>query len=590
MEIWARFLKLNISEDEYYTNMADYIGHVLVFNTAFYYKQPTSFYNPTLIIEHDFLETASCNYVAIDYVDQPDPGQAATHNYKYYFIEDVRTISATTCEVDLKFVAFRTCPWRNANTKLQLAYSSRESDWSTTCDEPRFDPYSVQGEFMGSVRGLRRKKFLTGIHASDDGNTDIEGHTVDESYGVYLVNWWWGYNAPNGSLGMVYGAMSKNNFDMFIGGLVQFVVDNPGSILHGDLDYTKWVISARWFPSLKLSDFANVGYSKVTGVGVGGLAPLNSVTCYLRQNSPGYLYGFSAIPAGPLEVLGGTSLTVAQTENVNKLKFLLQDKWSKMVVSTPVGIGEIPLERLRLGFSTDSSQVATKIGVYSQIDLGTGTMRMVFNSEFLDGYMGSQDTLLSLSGPISIDVKNQFTHVASDKEVVTMALPDIANGIISGAAQGGGAVGGILGGATSLVNKMTSPRRYNIHISGQNDIKYLASNNMSLKEFTVNTLVYLNEDTPIWDSQNVEDGNAGWNANRVYTSYSNWCKQMHHGFPSIKWINCSGLTPSAPDYEMYIKAQNVNDVYVYDYPHWCEEEIARKLMQGVVIKTYDPTP
>ena len=586
MEIWARFLRLNISEDEYYTNMADYIGHVLVFNTQFVFKEPTSFFNPTLIIEHDFLETASCNYVAIDYMDQPDSGQAATHKYKYYFIEDVRTISNEMCEVDLKFDAFRTCPWRNAETKLQLEYSTRLSDWSTTCDEPRFEPYSVQGEFMGQVRGLRRKKFLTGIHASDDGNTDIEGNTVDESYGVYLVNWWWGYNAPNGNLGIVYGAMSRLNFELFIGTVIQYVVDNPSAMFRGDFDYTKWVISAKWFPSLKLSDFANAGYSKVTGVGVGGLVPINNCTCYLRKNSPGYITGFGSIPFGPLEVLGGSSLTVAQTENVNKLKFLLQNKWSKMIVSTPVGIGEIPLERLRLGFSTDSSQVATKIGVYSQIDLGTGTMRMVFNSEFLDGYMGSLDTLLSLSGPISIDVKNQFTHVASDREVVMQSIPDMITGAAIGGAAGG-PLGAVAGGYTTFLKNVMQPRRSNIHVSGQEDIKYLAANNMSLKEFTVNTLVYLNEDTPIWDSQNVEAGST-WNANRVYTSYTNWCKQMHHGFPSMKWINCSGLAPSAPEYEMYIKAQRISDVYVYDYPHWCEEEIARKLMQGVVIKTYTP--
>ena len=576
------FFKLTLSEDEMYVNMDSWVSSHTQLSETFVYKEKTSFYNPTLLLSADFLEVSSCNYAMIKYND----GESPRPQVNYFFIEDVRTCSNDMLEVDLKFDAFRSCPWRNAETKIQLAYSTRESDWSTTCDEPRFDPYSVQGEFMGSVRGLRRKKFLTGINASDNGNTDIEGFTVDESYGVYLVNWWWGYNAPNGSLGIVYGAMSKTNFDLFIGGLVQFVVDNPGSILHGDLDYTKWIISAKWFPSLKLSDFANAGYSKVTGVGVGGLAPLNSVTCYLRQNSPGYLYGFGSIPTGPWEVLGGASGTVAQMQNWGKMKFLLQDKWSKMIVSTPVGIGEIPLERLRLGFSTDSSQVATKIGVYSQIDLSTGTMRMVFNSEFLDGYMGSMDTLLSLSGPISIDVKNQFTHVASDKEVVTMALPDIANGMISGAAQGGGAIGGLLGGAAGLVNKMTSPRRYNIHVSGQEDIKYLAANNMSLKEFTVNTLVYLNEDTPIWDSQNVEDGSAGWNAGRVYTSYTNWCKQMHHGFPSIKWINCSGLAPSAPEDEMYIRAQQVSDVYVYNYPHWCEEEIARKLLQGVVLKTY----
>lgn len=586
MEIWARFLRLNISEDEYYTNMADYIGHVLVFNTQFVFKEPTSFFNPTIILEHDFLETASCNYVCIDYMDQSDPEQAATHDRKYYFIEDVRTISNELCEVDLKFDAFRTCPWRNAETKLQLEYSTRISDWSTTCDELRFEPYSVQGEFMGQVRGLRRKKFLTGIHASDDGNTDIEGNTVDESYGVYLVNWWWGYNSPNGNLGIVYGAMSKLNFERFIGTTVQYVVDNPPAIFRGDFDYTKWVISAKWFPSLKLSDFANAGYSKVTGVGVGGLVPINNCTCYLRQNSPGYITGFGSIPTGPLEVLGGSSLTVAQTENVNKLKFLLQNKWSKMIVSTPVGIGEIPLERLRLGFSTDSSQVATKIGVYSQIDLGTGTMRMVFNSEFLDGYMGSQDTLLSLSGPVSIDVKNQFTHVASDREVVMQSIPDIITGAAIGGTAGG-PLGAVAGGYTAFLKNAMQPRRSNIHVSGQEDIKYFAANNMSLKEFTVNTLVYLNEDTPIWDSQNVEAGST-WNANRVYTSYTNWCKQMHHGFPSIKWINCSGLAPSAPEYEMYIKAQRISDVYVYDYPHWCEEEIARKLMQGVVIKTYTP--
>lgn len=574
------FFKLTLSEDEIYVNMDSWVSSHTQLSETFVYKEKTSFYNPTLLLSADFLEVSNCNYAMIKY----DDGVSPRPQVNYFFIEDVRTCSNDMLEVDLKFDAFRSCPWRNAETKIQLLYSTRENDWSTTCDEPRFDPYAPQAVFLDAPRGMRRNKFTTGIRASDDGNNDVSGiATQSEAFGVYLVNWYWGN--PNVDLGMVWGAFDSAEFNHFISDVVDFVNNNPGAILHGDLDYTKWIISAKWFPSLSINEFTTArGWYRQTGLGVGGLASANC-TCYMRRNSPGVITGYGGIRRGPYEVLTGTSdITIMQ--KCTKLKFLLQDKWSKMIVSTPVGIGEIPLERLRLSPAAGSdSYQATSISVFSQIDLASGTMRIVFDTDYNDGYMGTLDTLLSLSGPISMDVMDRFTHVASDREVVTMALPDIANGIISGAANGGGAIGGILGGATGLVNKMTSPRRYNIHVSGQGDIKYLAANSMSLKEFTVNTFVYLNEDTPIWDSQNVIE-DTGWNANRVYTSYTNWCKQMHHGFPSIKWINCSGLAPSAPEDEMYIRAQQVSDVYVYNYPHWCEEEIARKLLQGVVLKTY----
>lgn len=574
----AYFCQNDLSEDELYVNMRDSVAGMAKFDCEFVYKEPTSFYNPVLIIEHDFLATANCNYVAIYFGDIDD--------YRYFFIEDVITTSFNICEVSCKFDAFRTVPWRNMGTKIQLRYSNRENHWSTTCDEPRFMPYAPQGEWEAQTRGMRRVICNTRIHAQESNVSDVDTGNTSTTYGVYLVKWWWG--SQDGEYGIVYGAFGHEQYSWFMAAVSRFVADNPGAILSGISDFTKFIISARYFPSIRLKDFENAGYVSKTGLGVGGLATVNA-TCLLKHDSAGFLRysGDFADNKGALFPLGPSGID-SEDNKLKKLKFLLQRKWCKLIVDTPVGVGEIPLDCIGVDGQYTAGFAPTNIDVNEFIDLESGTMTMNFCTNYIGtGWNGSSNLLLQLKGPISFDVSNQFMHVTTDGEALIQGMINGGASAVAGGMMAGpvGAAAGFVGGA---IAGLAAPRNINYPVSGYNDIKYLASWDFSLAKYSVTSMIFLNPDTPIWDSQTYSLSTT-WNAQNVYTRYTNWCKELYHGFPSIQYITCSGIGPGVSDTSWYIQAEKILDINVYDYPHWCEDIIKDKLLKGVVLKYYNLT-
>lgn len=577
--------QMPLDSSEMYDDWHNYLNGLgnttSVVNAVFTFKAPTSMMSPSIIMTINYSTAQHYNYARMMIDD--DQG---SYIAKCYYIKDIITINATQCEIQLEFDAFRSVNWRNPNTKFKLAYSTDERKWAQTIVDPRFEPYASY-----AANGSTSWRYETKIPCAATG-------TAESTAGIYLVKWWWGTpdSEAGGSMGVVNGIMNIYSFQYFIAQVNNFIKDNWGSQLGGIQDFTKFIISAKFFPGLTINDCRqHAGYSSaISAVGVGGLCTVDASAsggysnfrCYIKEDKAGFIdsYFFNEdedayFYAYPL----GDDVTAHQA-NLRKMKWLTDSKWCQYLIRTPVGVGTIDMSTVRHG---------DKIFYNAQIDLETGIMTMNFMRNKTNAswttYAKDADLLLSLQGPVYYDVLDKFTHIQSANEVVINSLTNsMVSGVHGTLATGNTAasISSFATAGTDAVKSLMSPRVINQpRASSGDNLYWFHRSNDSVKYFYVRTTVFQNPDTPIYDNVASESG-TGWNAEVIYENYRDFCRQEGNGYPSIKVVNWSSDFLDAGT--TWFQCSDVYEVRpasgdkIYITPEM-EADIINKLRHGVTI-------
>lgn len=582
-----------LGDNEMYDDWTNYLNMIsndsLQFN--FDFKTPTSMMNPSVIITGNLGTISHYNYAQI-FIDD-DEGNWVS---RCYHIRDIITINLHQCELVLDFDAFRSINWRNPNTRFKLAYSTDERKWATTIVDPRFEPYASYGQC-----GTHAWKYETGIPSKELSNQD------DET-GLYLVKWWWGKEDGVDSYGNVYGMMNVASFNFFISKVNHFIEDHWGSQLSGISDFTKFIISAKYFPSLKIDECRKMaGYSNALSlVGVGGLCVVDATEgytafrCYIKRDRAGFIDSYFVDDEDKYFEARPLGFNSSSDAMANKMKWLTDSKWCQYVIKTPVGIGCIDMSTIRNG---------DKLFYNAQIDFETGIMTFNVMRNKTDAIITTQaadaDILLSLQGPVYYDMIGSFTHIQSANEVL---INSFTSSMISSASAYVGGLGNVSNATASnpspamsptlsmasemaqapfkAVESLMSPRVINQpRSSGGDNLYWLHRNNDSLRYFYVRTTIFMNPNSPIYDDE-YASGAGAWNARVLYEKYRDYCRTEGNGYPSIAacsfdstfldagttWFKCS---------EVYEVRSTSGDRLLIT-PQM-EAQIKTKLLGGVVI-------
>lgn len=585
--------KMPLNADETYEEFDNYFSMVIPDNNKSYhqcvFKEPTSIMNPIVKLQANFVEVSMYNYCRIDWAEDDEQ----TFKRRYYYIDDVVTIGNNIVELHLSFDAFRSVNWLNSGTTLQLRYSTNNAHWCQTAEENRFEPYTSYGN-----SGSKGWRLETNLPAAADAE-------ATENVGVYLVKFWCGYNnnTTHEKLGIMYAMMGQTSFNYFIYQVNHFIEQNYGSQLYGITDFTKFILSIKYYPSLYLKGTGHdtaprmAGYGVAHEIGVGGLCFIDTsgyadFTVYLRDQNAGFLDSYFNRNVDEddqyfeIYPLGQNSY---YTNELARMKFLTTPRWCQYVVKTPVGIGSIDCSTIRQG---------EKIFYESQIDLESGIMTMNFyrgKGAHQDALYGRDtDLLLSLSGPVAYDVSDQATHIQSNEEV---AMNTLAKANVKGFFDGIGHLGDPkkLFGSTvetfasfpqQFVNDQMMPREINQPKAQNGSNKYyMHTCNDALKYFYVRTTIYTNPDTPIYDNHTYSASETDWNGSYIYENYFAWCRELYHGFPSFKVINCDPNTLLAAG-NLWMQCAAIFDIHSSNYIKMTpdiENQIKAILMNGVVI-------
>lgn len=569
----ARFYKMDLADNEVHMDMFNYLYRDGRFIDSWdvTLKENTSLKSPTLVID---------SYQAPYKLDRANycellitPNEFEEEGYvRRYFVEDVVTITVNMCEVRLRFDPFRTFEWWESDeTKVRLGYTSEYLYWSKSCDDPRWQPMSAYGPYMG----VYTRWVPTGLRAAH-----IRPKVGDASYanpviGCYLVKFWWGFEEGSQSkLGIVYAMFDETNFRKFIYEVNHYITEHWGSTLSGIQDFTKFIIWAKYIPDLVIDDdrgdgiASQAGYSHIDEIGVGGLCRITGIDAWIKRDRAGYIQldhdpKTSAPMRFPLRVISGNASPNNYAPSKD-MQFLLSSKWASLRVETQVGVGTIPLENLQ---DIDYIQQETLL------DLESCCLNYYF---YRYDTGGGRDVLLSLSGNIGQDVTGAFTHIQSAGEVMlNTAVNGAANaaasflgGAVNGAANNqpewtakslsyGRAVNaagyqqmnqaGIQAGSASVISNtasipfqmvgdLTKPRVVNQPMSTyNNDLNFLHLFENTLGAIRITSVVYMNPDTPVWDPNGYREENS-WNGSKLWENYCNWCREKFHGYPSNKYI------------------------------------------------------
>lgn len=515
--------------------------------------------------------------------------------YRYYYVTDVVSVTNDIVEIHAELDILRSFSFINNQTDVRLAYTTRVTDWVPNLDDMRWQPDRTEqwvykqghGDMNHDViKGLRRhENIMTGFNAVPNGFSDTSND------GVYLVKWWWGQHTSSGAeAGIVYGMFNRANFTSFVYQVGNFIANNPSSILSGVQSFTEFIISAKYFPSLRLENNSTVGLDGCAGTGaapeagyvhipadpdngavVGGVCYVTGIDYWLRLDNAGYIFnhlselddgdsGFIIDPFGDLD-----------TVNNNRMEFLCSSRWLSCTVNTPIGVTNIPL---------DSLKNRQRIRVKSIIDLEAGSMTMRFIK------MDSNEVLNELKGIIYLDVMRSFTHVQSMGERAFRTAVGAAPGIAASAFTGGASLlNSTVAAGTSAMTSSAAVNQFTSSYS--NDLGNMALNtngNMSIKYFSVYFSLYLNKYTPIWDPHVWGAQDTIWDAQYLQTNYMNWCEEHEHGYPSNLYKDLlSCITPSADG--IYIKCSEVDKISIpngFTNPH-IEDTIRSALLNGVII-------
>ena len=591
--------RMTLANNEIYDDWDNYLN--MIGNDSmqcfFDFKEPTSILSPTIVVTANFGTIQKYNYARLLIDD--DQGSFIS---RCYIIRDIVTINLHQCEVRLDFDAFRSINWRNSGTSFKLALTTDERKWAQTIVDPRFEPYA---SYAGN--GSYAWKFETGIPS-------IELADQDDETGLYLVKWWYGYEDGVDSLGTVCGMMNTASFNFFISKVNHFIEDHYGAQLGGITDFTKFIVSAKYFPSLKISECRKLaGYSAAwTGVGVGGLCTVDAsdgyenFKVYIKRDKAGFIDSYFYnddedlyFEARPLGYYHST-----HENNLKKMKFLTSSKWCQYMVRTPIGVGAIDMSTVRHG---------DKLFYNSQIDLESGIMTFNIMRNKTDSTWTTEakdaDILLSLQGPVYYDMIDKFTHIQSANEVI---INSFVNSELSAAKNFVGSMAvddatpskdrrvensaevGIAGEVMQIPFKqleaLCSPRIINQpRSSGGDNLYWLHRNSDSLKYFYVRTTIFMNPDTPLYDDLNTTSA-RNWNAEVLYEKYRDWCRQPGNGYPSIAvcnfdnsfldsgttWFKCADvyeIRPNAsdkllitPQIEAMIKTKLLSGVLIHPGP------------------------
>lgn len=547
-------------------------------------KESTSIMSPTFMVKKNFLTYCKYNYLRLT-ID------STNSIYRYYYITDVVSLTNEIIELHCELDALRSFNFRTANTLVTLNTTTNVVDWINNLDDTRWSPHRTEqwrykqghGDVNHDViKGIRRiNNIYTGFNAAESGRVDTDND------GVYLVKFWWGYEGQTVSdyIGIAYAMMNRENFRYFVSYVNNFVKNNPGAILAGISDFTSFIISAKYFPSLRLLNNSTVGLDGTAGGGaaaeagythwtggitVGSLCTVPNVDCYVRFDNAGYINNhLSELDDGdsgfPISPFGANS-----TENNSRLDFLCSPRWLSCTVTTPIGVTTLPMESLRNG------QI---IKVHSVIDLESGILTMRFIK------VDSHEVITELKGCIYMDVNNQFTHIQSMGERI---LQNSASSIVPAAtsAISSGGLGAAMGVGATLANSVFTGAAVNMHTSSySNDLCNMMVNTdgtFSIKYFSVHFALYLNNESPVWDPHVWETGISDWNAQYLQTNYMNWCAEEGHGYLSNKHTDLVSATPVGPGY-CYIRCADVEKVTVasgYINPN-IENNIKQALLNGV---------
>lgn len=584
--------KMPLTDNETYENWNSYLNYVIPASDQtdlyFEFKEPTSQFNPVVKVSAQLGDVIDFNYARI-ILDDSDENPHS----RCYYVQDIVSVSLGVVEIHLEFDAIRSVNWLNSQSNVKLKYSTNPNHWSTTVDDTRFNPFAPIGNNIDTVGYTKQ----TGIPAHDTAE-------VSNSCGVYLVKWWWGYQDPSDptdKIGVVCGMFNKKSFNYFVWAVNNFCANNWGSQLSGITDFTQFIISAKYFPSLYLNkenghDSAPhmAGYYKTTEVGVGGLVTVAAGTdfpgfeCWIKYEcNAGFIaswfndYSSPNDQYVPIVPFGGD---FGYLNNFKKMKFLMTPKWSQMVVKTPVGIGSIDMSCFTYG---------DKLYYTSQIDLESGIMTMNFYRSALDGVTNAPgsdaDIVLSLSAAVYYDVIGQFTRIQSDKEVIINSLTKgMVNSVASGLSTGQvgiAAIGGVASMPVNAIQDMMAGREINQpRSSNGNDLYWLHRQDDSLRDFQIKYTVFVNPDTPIYDPEDTASHNA-WTGFALYDNYYDWCVLPFHGFPSIVYTDLNPNTILAAG-TTWIQCAEVFDIQsvngILMTPE-IENQITNRLLHGILI-------
>lgn len=558
----AKLLYLAIPSYYVKINMATYVSSLSGITVDLKLKEDTGLENPVFLLNKSLTAVTGYNYIQLT---------VGTNKYRYYYVKDFVSVANNLTEIIGTYDALRSNKFLSY-TSGKLLYTNNVNDWVGSLDDTRFEPHKTE-----QYKGMHFQDMIeTGIPAVNDGKEPTG------QYGIYLVKFWWGAPATidgvTSNKGIAYAMMNYANFQSFTYQVAHYIQQNWGSVFSGVTDFTKFIISAKYFPGIMINTVGSItgaadmaGYGFTQQVTLGGIATID-IDCYVRFNNASFLDGGNQVVG--LSALG----TATDMSTVNKMDFLVSPRWCNVVVTTPVGFTSLPL-----GSVTNGCMLRHR----SIIDLETGIMSVLIAKQagYLQGDYHSEPITI-LKNTVFVDAMQAFTYIQSQGENVARSVLNSASSIGIGAIAGG-PIGAATTGASAVFNGFMTPRQVSVATSSfSNDLIEFIKNQStySPKWLTIKSYIYLNEETPIWDPHTyAAQPTTQWNARYLQENYINWCSQVGHGFPSNKHKEISACLKSSGS--TYLRFSEIDDILVEDgfVTPEAEAAIRSALLSGIVV-------
>lgn len=563
MALTLTLANINISNNRVYDDFDLYIsnkiasGNRIVFDNVVF-KEETSILNPTFVISTPPVNTNKILHFNYAMLYVPDV-QTTSGITRFYLVKEIRFRVGSQMEIDCEFDALRNYDITACYGKL--AYSDYKNNWVKTIDDMRFEPYNMQ-----RYNGVTSKTVGTNL-------TSISNGSDFYANGVVVMKFWYGVHTQNSDIGICCAAMDLATFQQVIALVANYITNNIGTVLSGITDFTKFIYSAKFYPSLRVVDMIDAGYTFVeAGFVIGGLCSIQ-IPSYLRFNTAGMLDGGNQ--SFEINILN-------LVENKHEMKFLAKERWCDVVIETPIGWKTVPMNML----SSYNDMVSRSI-----IDFETGELKIGIYKHAGTTLDPHSEHVLDISGSCSIDVTDQIVHIASLGEKAVQTVPKAAVGYILG-----GPAGAALG---TLTGALTAGTEINQRGESNNgSMQAFKIFNWSLKVYRVNTYLYLNPDSIINDTNTYSPLDA-WDANAIQAAYNTFCASYKTGYPSNKWGTVGSFLKagSTTGVDTMLKFSEVSAISVVTMANPMtgmnallvpehEEAIRKALLEGIVYKHY----
>ena len=545
MAITVKIRYLDLSNNRIWSDMdklfpADPSSYVIKTFTNVELLEETSLFTPTFLFRGNFRDLEGCNYLQYSIPAQTSPPVVNYTKIRYYIIDDIMSTSLGLIKVKCHYDPLRNHNWLSSTGRLCL--STREADWVNTLDDTRFNPMGIYDYRKGATK-----------HTIDTG-IPVNTNPVT-TRGAVLMKYWCGAYDTNTDtyVGTCWAFMTPATFNNIMHKIVNWLAEDPSHAIPGVDDFTKFIYNVKYFPSFELGKLPTeinsaeaAGYTYNNWFTIGGYCSLDNVDIWLKVNFPGFLDG------------GNKSINLKTYLGADTMQFLMSDRWSNVVIKTPIGDERIPLDAINKGGDL-------RYRVIINTDLGIITYKFMNKVGINDFEEAFSEPIFEISGPCAIDLTDQVVHVQSvgekasivDNQIIAKAAGATTTINPATFAKNVAGLVGSLGGRAQQVYASNSQvwMRGN---SANPDFTDFCTHGRSFAIFHLHTYIHLNPDTPIWDDRDSDYYiTRDWKPDRLETIYKNWCKDISHGFPSNKYRDVGGTSTSTNAFVQFSEVTRV---------------------------------